>query len=99
MITDPAGVVAAFNNGMTLYSAFLLGHSIFQALSHDRLNTLWTKEHMEVVDELEATVTVTSLYILQPSEDGATTSSVNCRKSVAGKRNLRVSENAGARKQ
>ena len=39
--------VAAFNiNGMTLHSAFLLGHSKysgFQPLSHDRLNTLRTR--------------------------------------------------------
>ena len=89
-------VVSASQQDIPPDSAFLLGHSIFQALSHDRLKT---KEHMEVVDELEATVTVASLYILQTSEDGATTSSVNCRKSVAGKRNLHVSESAGARKQ
>ena len=43
LLTAPTGV-AAFNiNGMTLQSAFLLGHSKysgFQSLSHDRLNTL-----------------------------------------------------------
>ena len=46
LLTAPSGV-AAFNiNGMTLHSAFLLGHSKysgFQPLSHDRLNTLRTK--------------------------------------------------------
>ena len=46
LLTAPTGV-AAFNiNGMTLHSAFLLGrskYSGFQALSHDRLNTLRTK--------------------------------------------------------
>ena len=43
LLTAPTGV-AAFNiNGMTLHSAFLLGHSKysdFQPLSHDKLNTL-----------------------------------------------------------
>ena len=46
LLTAPTGV-AAFNiNGMTLHSAFLLGHSRysgFQPLSNDRINSLRTK--------------------------------------------------------
>ena len=46
LLTAPTGVAACNINGMTLHSAFLLGHSKysgFQPLSHDKLNTLRIK--------------------------------------------------------
>ena len=51
LLTAPTGV-AAFNNGMTLHSAPLLGrskYSGFQPLSHDRMNTLRTKLSLDEV--------------------------------------------------